>query len=160
MALPRLREFSACCSLGNAYQNSNAFKPIAVQFILSLSRSTYASSSSSSQAPNDGRRQQLKSSPLSSSLKTQKSRSSSKSRTSLSRSSMGADGTVAASAAPATHAPVKRLSQQSSGGNSPSALSVSVPTGSKMSSYALEDIREQIQLIIRLLEMDQLDIRA
>ena len=64
---------------------------------------------------------------------------------------MGADGTAvaAAAAAPATHAPVKRLSQQSSsGGNPPSALSVSVPTGSKMSSYALEDIRDLIHLHI------------
>ena len=71
---------------------------------------------------------------------------------------MGADGTVVATAAaPATHAPVKRLSQQSSGGNSPSALSVSVPTGSKLSSYAKEDIREHIQLDFRLFKADQLD---
>ena len=62
---------------------------------------------------------------------------------------MGTDAMVAATP-PATHAPVKRLSQQSSsGGNSPSALSMSVPTtGSKVSSYAMEDIRDPIQLII------------
>ena len=55
---------------------------------------------------------------------------------------MGADATaaVAVAAQPATHAPVKRLSQQSSGGNSPSvSLSVSVPAGSKVSSYATEE---------------------
>ena len=55
---------------------------------------------------------------------------------------MGADATaaVAVAAQPATHAPVKRLSHQSSGGNSPSvSLSVSVPAGSKVSSYATEE---------------------
>ena len=57
----------------------------------------------------------------------------------MSRNSAGVDVTVGA-APPAAHAPVKRLSQQSSsGGNSPSALSVSVPTGSRISSYGSED---------------------
>ena len=90
------------------------------------------------------KQQQPKLSPLSSSLKTQKSRSSSKSRAPASRNSMGSDGgATAAASASATHAPVKRLSQQSSSsaGNSPSTLSLSVPSaGSRVSSnYATEE---------------------
>ena len=58
----------------------------------------------------------------------------------MSRNVSGAD--MAVVTATATHAPVKRLSQQSSsgsGGYSPSALSVSVPAASRVSSYAPED---------------------